>query len=105
MPPSATFDEYLESLGRLTAHADPTVITPETLEITDAAVSLGLLPEITDESLAQWVSEQPSRARVLGLAVGLSQEKLKNALKHHLGTTGLAHPCQGTSRRLGGDAG
>lgn len=72
--------------------ADPTAATPEGLEITEAAASLGLPPEITVESLARWVPEQPSRARVLGLAVGLSQEKPEDALKHHLGTTGrLTH--------------
>jgi hypothetical protein len=85
-PPA--FDEYLASLGRLTTHADPTVVTPETLQITGAAADLASLPEITGESLTKWLSEDPSRARVLGLAVGLSQEKLKNTLKHHLGTAG-----------------
>jgi len=88
LPSPPSFDEYLESLGRLTAHADPTVVTPNTLEITGDTATLGLLPEVTVETLARWVSERPSRARILGLAVGLSQEKLKNTLKHHLGTTG-----------------
>ena len=88
MPNPPAFDEYLASLGRLTAHADPTAVTQEKLEITQAAAELADLPEITIESLTAWVAEQPSRTRVLGLTVGLSQEKLKNALKHHLDTAG-----------------
>lgn len=72
----------------MTAHADPTLATPEKLEIVQAAAELSALPEITAESLAAWVAEEPSRARILGLAVGLSQEKLKVTLKHHLKTSG-----------------
>lgn len=85
-PPN--FDEYLATLGRLTAHADPTLVTLDTVEIKNAAAELAALPEITAESLTAWVAEKPSRARLLGVAVGLSQEKLKNALKHHLNTSG-----------------
>lgn len=85
-PPS--FDQYLSTLGPLTAYADPTLATPEATEIKNAAADLAALPQITTKSLADWIAEEPSRARVLGLAVGLSQEKMKNVLRHHLGTTG-----------------
>jgi hypothetical protein len=88
LPRIPSFDEYLASLGRLTTHADPTLVTAEKLEIRQAAAGLASLAEITVASLAAWVAEEPPRVRVLGLAVGLSQEKLRNVLKHHLGSAG-----------------
>jgi hypothetical protein len=86
LPDIPSFTEYLASLGRLTAHADPTVVSPEAAEIKAAAASLAALDEITTTTLATWATEHPSWVTALGLAVGLSQEKLKNALKHRLGT-------------------
>lgn len=56
--------------------------------IKEAAESLAALDEITAISLASWAADHPARVNVLGLAVGLSQEKLKNSLKHHFGTSG-----------------
>ena len=88
MPDIPAFDEYLASLGRLTAHADPTAASPEAADIKTAAESLAALGQINAHSLAQWAYLHPAWVNVLGLAVGLSQEKLKNALKHHLGTSG-----------------
>jgi len=88
VPQIPTFTEYLASLGPLTAHADPTAVTPDTIEIKAAADSLAALPQITTGTLAAWASDNPARVNVLGLAVGLSQEKLKNVLKHNLGTSG-----------------
>jgi len=83
-----TFAEYLASLGRLTAHADPTVGFPEASEIKAAAASLAALDEITITTLTTWARDHPTWVNALGLSVGLSQEKLKNALKHLLGTSG-----------------
>jgi len=88
VPDIPTFTEYLASLGRLIAHADPTLPTPEAGSIKDAADSLAALPEISTTTLATWAADHPAWVNVLGLAVGLSQEKLKNTLKHHLGTSG-----------------
>ncbi|HUD36997.1 MAG TPA: hypothetical protein VMR14_08875 [Streptosporangiaceae bacterium] len=88
MPPIPTFSEYLDSLGPLTTHSDPTSATPETIEIKTAAANLIALPDVTADALTLWAAEHPESVNVLGLAVGLSQEKLKNFLKHTLGTSG-----------------
>jgi hypothetical protein len=88
LPEIPTFSEYLASLGPLTLYADPTAFSAEAAEIKAAAASLAALTDITTGTLATWASEHPSWVSVLGLAVGLSQEKLKNTLKHHLDTSG-----------------
>lgn len=88
MPDLPTFDEYVASLGHLTAHIDPTASTPEASAIKEAADSLTALPAISAESLAAWVAEHPQAVPALGLTVGLSRERLKNALKHAFGTSG-----------------
>lgn len=90
MPDIPSFDEYVRSLGRLTAHIDPTAASPDAADIKEAAASLAALGEITEETLTAWATDHPSWVGVLGLAVGLSQEKLKNTLKHHFDTTGWA---------------
>lgn len=81
-----TFNEYMASLGRLTMHADPTAASPDATIIKDAAASLAALPEVTKETLTAWIAEHPRWANILGLAVGLSQEKFKNTLKDQLDT-------------------
>lgn len=83
-----SYDEYVASLSRLTVHADPTTPTAATAEIRLAAASLAALEPIDADSLEQWVRDNPRAVPVLGLAVGLSREKLKNALRQHLGTAG-----------------
>lgn len=85
--PLPTFAEYVASLGRVTPHVDPTLATPLTEQIRAAAESLAALDEISLESLAAWARDRPKDIPVLGLAVGLSQEKLKNALKDHFDTS------------------
>ncbi|MGQ4514561.1 hypothetical protein [Streptomyces sp. DW26H14] len=88
MPEIAGFDDYLGSLTRLTDHVDPTLDTPDTLAIKAAGNSLDDLPEVSRESLAAWVFENNAFVHVLGLAVGLPQEKFKNSLKQLFGTSG-----------------
>jgi hypothetical protein len=83
-----TFAEYVDSLGRLTPHVDPLLETAETGQIRAAAASLGDLAEVSRESLAAWALARPDDVPVLGLAVGLSQEKLKNTLKDRFNTSG-----------------
>lgn len=49
------------------------------------------MAQVTDfsiETLAIWVSEHPTSVPVLGLAVGLSQESLRNILRHRFDTSG-----------------
>src|SRR6266487_772420 len=92
--PSATnphICEYLASLWPpLAPHRTrrPTALTPDAIEIKAAADSLAALPQITTSTLTAWASDHPAWVDVLGLAAGLSQEKLKNVLKHYLGTSG-----------------
>ncbi|MGH3192799.1 MAG: hypothetical protein ACRDPY_07660 [Streptosporangiaceae bacterium] len=88
MPDIPAFDDYVSSLGRLTGHIDPTAASPGAAEIKEAAASLAALAEVTEETLTAWAADHPSWVNVLGLAVGLSQEKLKNTLKHHFDTAG-----------------
>jgi hypothetical protein len=87
-PEKPTFDEYVGSLSQLTVIADPTVETKDAATLRAAAASLTVLDEVTADGLATWVGDHPNWVPALGLTVGLSQEKLKNVLKHHFGTTG-----------------
>jgi hypothetical protein len=88
MPDIPPFDDYVRSLGRLTAHIDPTAASPGAADIKEAAASLAALEEVTEETLTAWAADHPSWVNVLGLAVGLSQEKLRMTLKDHFDTQG-----------------
>src|SRR6266508_1416382 len=81
-----SFDDYVTSLGRLTAHVDPTSASGDAAEIKDAAASLTAMDEVSAEKLTAWAATNPAWIPALGLAVGLSREKLKNTLKHTFGT-------------------
>jgi hypothetical protein len=82
------FDDYIASLRPLGEHADPTAITDDGEKIKRAAESLEDLDELTIESLAEWVAEHPDWVPALGLAVGLTQERLKNNLVDTFNTAG-----------------
>lgn len=88
MSAAVSFDDYLATLGRLTAHIDPTASTPAAEDIKEAAKQLASLPTVDLAHLAVWVRANPNRVPVLGLIVGLGQEKLKNALRDRFDTTG-----------------
>lgn len=83
-----SFEEYVASLGALTTHVDPTLENEEGLQIKAAAAELVELQEISLDSVAQWLELKPTHASVavLGLIAGLSQERLKNGLRHGLGS-------------------
>lgn len=83
-----SFEQYLETLGHLSSHVDPTAGTPESAVLRAAAESLEQVPDISVGTLAQWVRDHPAWVPALGLAVGLSQEQLRNQLRHHLGSSG-----------------
>lgn len=83
-----SFEEYVASLGRMSAHVDPTASSPEAMDIKEAAAELALLPVIDSPSLSVWAKAHPRSTAVLGLVVGLSQEKFKNTLKHKFDTSG-----------------
>jgi hypothetical protein len=81
------FEEYVSSLGQMNTHIDPRTESPESELIRDAARSLASMEHVDREALAQWIQVNPSWTPTLGLAVGLSQERLKNTLRHALGTS------------------
>lgn len=89
MSEPVSFEQYLDALGAMTPHVDPTTTTPQTQAIRAAVESLQTITPVTGQSLTQWVNEYPRWAHVLGLVVGLSQEKLLNALKDGLDTSGV----------------
>lgn len=82
-----TYDEYVSSLSQLSAAFDPTVLTAEGAEIRTVAEALDCLPVVDRASLAAFIRQDPASVPILGLAAGLTQEKLKNVLRHHLGTS------------------
>lgn len=88
MAPVPSFDQYMQTLGRLTSHIDPTASTPEAEEIREATRSLERMEPVTHANLAWWISQFPMFVPVLGLVVGLGQERLKNVLRDGFGTSG-----------------
>lgn len=83
-----SFELYLTTLGRLSSHVDPTAGTAEAAEIRQGAASLGALSAVDIDTLVTWIREHPSWVPVLGLAAGLSREKLRNTLRHAFDTSG-----------------
>ena len=83
-----SFDDYLATLGRLSGHIDPTATTPEADDIKEASASLAALSHVNLDTMARWTSSNPHWVSVLGLSVGLGQEKLKNSLRSKFDTTG-----------------
>lgn len=83
-----TFDEYVASLGQMTPHVDPLAASPATASLKSAAASLAALPVVDRPALTAWITASPEWVPALGLAVGLSQERLKNQLRHALGSSG-----------------
>lgn len=91
---------YLGRLRRLTEHVDPMAASPEADAIREAGASLDRLPEVSEELLVEWVAVHPEAVNALGLAVGLSQEKLKNLLKVRFGSSSWARVAKGDPHGL-----
>jgi hypothetical protein len=84
-----SYNEYVESLSQLSNPFDPTIPTAESEEIRARATALASLTVVDRDTLTAFIQDKPPGAvPVLGLVVGLTREKLKNVLKHHLGSTG-----------------
>lgn len=81
------FPAYVTSLSPLSAHVDPDVPTPDSTWLRMTAASLSTLPALDKAGLVAWLRDEPQRCRALGLAVGLSQERLKNLLRHRFDTS------------------
>jgi hypothetical protein len=97
---AAGLEDYLGRLRRLTEHVDPTAASPEADAIRAAGASLDRLPEVSEEILVEWVTVHPEAVNALGLAVGLSQEKLKNLLKVRFGSSSWARVAKGDPHGL-----
>lgn len=82
------FDEYVSTLSRITPHVNPLTATPESEAIRKTTASIEALEVIDRASLQSWVEANPHDVPVLGLLVGLGQEKLKNALVDEFQTAG-----------------
>jgi len=79
------FDDFvgtLQPLGGLT-----TIDPASRAEIQRAANTLEKLPRVTVGVLTRLVESEPDWVPYLGLVAGLSQEQLKNTLRHRLGST------------------
>lgn len=84
--PAIPFEDYVASLGRLTAIIDPTASTRAADDIKDAVASLEDLDGVDLDSLTAWAVAHPTQTYVLALVVGLSREKLTNHLRDWFGT-------------------
>lgn len=82
-----SFEDYVSSLSVVSRYEDPTLVTPMALVLRDTASDLARLDVVSQESLSGWVANHPDGVIALGLTVGLSQERLKNTLRHHFGTS------------------
>lgn len=77
------FEEYLESIQALGGIAE---ISPDQrAEIEAAAEAIKGIPNLTVEALADLLASNPDWASILGMSVGLSQEQLKNLVRHRTG--------------------
>jgi len=97
---TAGLEDYLGRLRRLTEHVDPMAASPDADAIREAGTSLDRLPEVSEELLVEWVAVHPESVNALGLAVGLSQEKLKNLLKVRFGSSSWARVAKGDPHGL-----
>jgi hypothetical protein len=82
-----TFEDFRATLAPVRRR----VATEEIAEhgvIRDAAQALADLPSLDRDSVAALVQAHPEWIPAIGLAVSLSQESLKNQLRHHFDTGG-----------------
>lgn len=87
-PAPASFEAYVGSLSQLDQPFDPTVPTAESQAIRGVAEQVAALPTIDRTTLADFVANHTEAVPILGLAVGLGRERLKNVLRHRLGSSG-----------------
>ena len=83
------FESYLAGLSSLVAPAPPSE-SPGHAEIRAAAAHLLALPQVNALALSTSIAEHPNWVPALALVVGISQERLKNYLKHQFGSAAWA---------------
>ncbi len=77
------FQQELSLLGGATLGDDS-----DTQELREAIGSLLRLPELDPPAIGALIQQRPNVVPVLGLIAGLTQEQLKNRLRHRFGTSG-----------------
>lgn len=80
-----SFEEFMATLADLGG----TMVIPDEVHdmVEQAASAIGALPEVNQASLAALIAEHPDWVPILGACVRLSQETLKNQLRHRVGTS------------------
>ncbi|MFV2062993.1 MAG: hypothetical protein ACC726_05695 [Chloroflexota bacterium] len=82
------FDDFLASIDRI---GDATVADdPTAAVLAEGAVRLQSLTEVSEAGLGELIAENPQWIRLLGLAVGLSQEQLLVRLHQEFSTRSFA---------------
>lgn len=82
---AVSFDDFITGIRRLGV----TVILDEEnrARIDETATYLQQLAEVTRDAVAQYLVDHPERVPLVALCVGLSQEQLKNTLRHRMGSS------------------
>jgi hypothetical protein len=92
------FEEFIGAIAPLQEAAVAEKADETAESIRRGVERLESLPAIDVKSLADLISEQPEWIRVLALAVGLSQEQLKNLLTYRFKTSSLAKAARSDPR-------
>lgn len=95
-----SFQEYLKDLDTIVDVADLVGDSPEAPQLRELAYDLLLLDPLSVNVLGSWISGNAVAVRVLGLTVGLSQERLKNICKHRFDTSSFARVAKEYSLEL-----
>jgi hypothetical protein len=86
--PIPSFEEFLADLGQLgTPAGPPPTAAVEPFE--EAAQRLKALDKVDRGALTGLLSERADWVPILGSVVGMSQEQLKNVLRHQFGSAGF----------------
>ncbi len=83
---AGSFDDFLSSLRRIEERQAIGPEDPTLAVIRSGAAALAALPDVTEETLAGLIRANPAWTRVLGLAIGFSQEQLASTLRSRLGS-------------------
>lgn len=83
-----SFDDILSAVTDLSSAEDADDARDYLDEIRPTVERLTSLPEITVATLTEAIEKDPQIVPLLASCIGLTQERLKNQLKHHLGTSG-----------------
>lgn len=94
---------YEELLGALRPMEPPTNLLLESetqTSVREVSSELASLQAITVDSLIEWVDGRADGIRVLGLAIGMGQERLRTWAKHHFDTQGFQMLARGHCREV-----